>query len=63
MFFFPNSGQAIKNEIQQSYNFLDPPTFLIKNVEESLRSPWDPYFDNVPTTRKSMLVYGAKNGK
>lgn len=23
--FFPGSGQAIKNKIQQSYNFLDPP--------------------------------------
>lgn len=41
--FFPDSGQAIKNKIQQSYNFLDPPILWRKKKTHTgmSKNPWD----------------------
>lgn len=40
--FFPDSGQAIKNKIQRSYNFLDPPIlWREKKGTGKSKSPWD----------------------
>lgn len=57
--FFPDSGQAIKNKIQQSYNFRDPPILWRKknNIQECLKTPGIKFWINAKNKEMNVILW------